>query len=150
MVGRVKIKNVSLSPNKNAFSLLESIMALLVTIIIFTMIPFLLQTEKKILNVTNISHSAEWHIFVKQLREEIGNGKIHIRSDNKFCSISNKEICYEFYKDVIRKQVDGKGHETLLTNVAQFSMYLNDAELSLKIKTTANKNFTTMLMMERE
>ncbi len=150
MAGQIKTKNVSLSPNKNAFSLLESIVALLVTIIIFTMIPFLLQTEKKILNATNISHSAEWHIFMKQLREEVLDREVQILSDNKFCSISSKEVCYEFYKDIIRKQVDGKGHETLLTNVTQFSLSLNDAELSLKIRTTANKNFTTRLALERE
>lgn len=150
VAGLEKTKNVSPYLNKNGFTLLESILSLVVTIIIFSLVPFLWQTEKRIIEATNITHSSEWHIFLKQLRQEIGNSELAIRTENKFCTLSEKEVCFEFYKDVVRKQVDGKGHEPLLTNISKFSFSIHQTSLLINAETTSNKKFSTHISIERE
>ncbi|EUJ31766.1 comG operon protein 6 (ComGF) [Listeria floridensis FSL S10-1187] len=119
-----KIKHAFL-PASNGFTLIEALLSLFTVASVLTLAPLVLQAENRIISASHIKASSEWHIFLKQLHEERSGQQLSKILPHGFCFIAtdmDKETCYSQYKSIVRKQVDGHGHETVLTDIEDFQI----------------------------
>ncbi|WP_159103120.1 competence type IV pilus minor pilin ComGF [Paenilisteria weihenstephanensis] len=106
--------------NKEAFTLLESLFSLLILIIVTSFIPLIFQSYQSVLKVMDVDKNYEWQLFMNQTRKEIYQGTGFIVTDHAIIfSSQSKQIKYEGYQNMVRRSVDNKGHEPLLTTIKQ-------------------------------
>jgi competence protein ComGF len=108
--------------DNKGFTLLEMLLSFSVFLIIASFIPLFFQlvaipSEKNKLNML------EWEVFLQQAKIEIReateldvkNGILYLKN------VSGQTISYEQYNHLLRRRIDGTGHEILLKNISTVS-----------------------------
>ncbi|MHC5252438.1 competence type IV pilus minor pilin ComGF [Listeria kieliensis] len=147
-MGKESNKSASLfnQVRKNGFTLIEALLSLLAVTSIFSLLPLALQVEYKIIQASEVATSAEWHLFLKQLQEEKGDHAISTIHPDGFCFVKDeKKVCYSKYHSLIRKQVDGRGHEPILTNIQSFQTKASTNELEIIVESKAKHLLQTKI-----
>lgn len=114
--------HTNLLQGQRGFTLIESLLSLYILTFVSTLIIMLLSTLFFQMDNATIQ-PLEWENFIIQSQSElrevndwwVDNDIIH------FTSTDNEHVTYSLYKNVIRRQVNGTGHEVLLQNVGMFS-----------------------------
>ncbi|TGB04314.1 hypothetical protein E4663_04780 [Halobacillus salinus] len=114
------------------FTLIETLVGLLVTLIVLSMTSPLLH----FMNTNSYHSELETRQFFLYVQQEIN------RSTDLFIGTSyvemtdpdNRIIRIELFKDSVRRRVDGKGHEILLTAVNEINFKWNSNSLSIEVK----------------
>lgn len=134
---------------ENGFTLIEALLSLLAVASIFSLLPIALQVEQKIIQASEVATSTEWHIFLKQLEEERKNYPISSVTPDSFCFIKDtKEVCYSKYQSIIRKQVEGRGHEPILTEIEAFQTKTSANYLEITAVSKAHHLFQTKIPLQ--
>ncbi|ASN05243.1 competence type IV pilus minor pilin ComGF [Virgibacillus necropolis] len=115
--------------NQRGFTLLSM---LLTIAIVFITVPFLEYLTKSLsytTNYTDLSFSQFFHFLrddlIRSTNYTIGNEVISLNA------LDGTTVTYEKYQDIIRRQVDGTGHEVVIRNIKSLSF----EEISYGIKT---------------
>lgn len=81
----------------------------------------------------NTNSRMEWNIFIRQLEREIQKSKdLEVPESNVLLlNKEGEEITYETYNNMVRRRVNGAGHEMVLQNIK--SIHLKKEEKLLTI-----------------
>ena len=107
-------------PGQEGFTLLEALFILFVSLTMMMFIPGLI----KLMNDQHFNpHEPE--LFFYQLNQEVREAMtFKIKQNDLILNLANGEqITIEKYGSVIRRQVNGRGHEVFLQNVKNVSFY---------------------------
>ncbi|EIN5665717.1 ComGF family competence protein [Listeria monocytogenes] len=128
-------KNVSFRNGSPAFTLLETILSITIILSISSLIPLFFQCYNKTIQFSNIDQTTEWQLFLIQTRLELEKAT-NIQIDGNKLSFSNGKdlITYSKYNDLVRRQVNGKGHEPLLTNAKDYQLIKKEKQLHLTVQ----------------
>lgn len=127
--------------NIKAFTYIELLFSLMITVIILSAIPSLIKTTT-LLKPQHLYHiNTEIEFFARDLTNDllaIKNGTTHTKANGKYLLFSNgeKEISYELKNDKIIKTIQGRGNITMLNNVKAINFKIlkfNTIKIMLKI-----------------
>ncbi|EAC6872199.1 competence protein ComGF [Listeria monocytogenes] len=140
-------KNVSFRNGSPAFTLLETILSITIILSISSLIPLVFQCYKTI-QLSNIDQTTEWQLFLIQTRLELEKAT-NIQIDGNKLSFSNGKdlITYSKYNDLVRRQVNGKGHEPLLTNVKDYQLIKKEKQLHLTVQDSNTQIYTSVFAL---
>lgn len=120
--------------NQKGFTLIESLLSLYILSFISILLIMLLST---LLFQTNSKklHPFELENFVIQAQSELREANEWGVNNNVIFMTSrhDEHITYSTYNELIRRQVEGRGHEVLLQNVSSFSCEEFDNGIKLNI-----------------
>ncbi|WP_084172129.1 competence type IV pilus minor pilin ComGF [Atopococcus tabaci] len=111
--------------NEKGFTLLEAMVALLVTTLTLTLMSYAVRHVQTLSRMELHDRQLEWHLFLNQMEYDLketafveNSGQAFIF--NKYNPEKRKEerIRYEKYMTMIRRTVDGSGHQPMLTQVS--------------------------------
>ncbi|WP_432724513.1 competence type IV pilus minor pilin ComGF [Staphylococcus equorum] len=107
-----------------AFTYIEVLFALMITVLLLTIIPSLFKSTTALSVLANDHLNIESEFFARDLTQDLMNRKGDIMIDkSKATKLSikdkdkNKLISYSFKNNKIVKSINGKGNITLLNNV---------------------------------
>ncbi|MBM7363814.1 competence type IV pilus minor pilin ComGF [Priestia taiwanensis] len=105
--------------NTKGFTLLESLLALSITIVIVSLLPLFIQLLHNDFQKKEGLHMFEWEIFLQQAQMELrGSQKVTVSTnDLLFIGKEGERIMYEKKNGKLRRRVNGAGHEVLLQHV---------------------------------
>lgn len=127
--------------NIKAFTYIELLFSLMITLIILSAIPSLIKTTT-LLKPQNLYHiNTEIEFFARDLTNDliaIRSGTTHTKANGKYLLFSNgeKEISYELKNDKVIKTIQGRGNITMLNNVKAINFKIlkfNTIKIMLKI-----------------
>lgn len=138
--------------NNQGFTLLESLFSLLIVVIIASFIPLIFQSYQSILKASDINKNYEWQVFLNQIGKELNMSKQLTVSENSITfPSSDKVITYEKYQNMLRRSVDKRGHEPLLTNIKRSTWTkLNDQQLLYTVIFEDNQELTARFSISQE
>ena len=121
---------------EQGFTLIEILLSILIVIIIAhlilqTMLVLVPQTQK-----AKGINSREWELFLMNVKREIKSGESVQVSSNKLAiltSFPEEVTSIHRYKNLIRRQVDFKGHEVLLHNVKSLHVEQKDYYIKMTV-----------------
>lgn len=127
-----KIKNVL--NKQSGFTLLEAIMNIFILSVIMLFLPLIFQSVNAIDKVIEVEDDFEWNLFLIGLRNELKEADhVAVVKPYLFIEKGALKIQYVQYGLVVRRQVDGSGHEVVLQNIK--SLYLLKEDNRLHIQT---------------
>ena len=134
-----KYANTIIHPNENGFTLVSLLISLAIIGSTLTLIPTIYRL------IEYDSHTSEYSIrqFFHFLSDEIyknqydyvENNTIHLTSE------SGKRITISFYPEVIRRQVNGDGHEIFVRDIDTFHVKELPYGLHVSIITTTGESY---------
>jgi competence protein ComGF len=103
------------------FTFIEMLVSLVIFTILATLVLQLFLVINTQLNKESSIQPLEWEIFINQLKQEVrksnvqevDNGKILLQVDSNIVTI-------EKYQNMLRRRVNGTGHQVLLQNITGF------------------------------
>lgn len=138
--------------NNNGFTLLETLVAFSIFLVIITSLPQVLKIihfERKLL------HHMETTLFFQQLSMDVQqafsitvvNNRLHLQHSE------HEQVTYDLFQDRIRRQVNNLGQETVLQNVAQinFVKWKNGIDVTIldSYNQTHEQRITHLLPLEQ-
>lgn len=131
-----------------AFTLLETILSITIILSISSLIPLFFHCYNKTIQISNIDQTTEWQLFLIQTRLELEKAT-NIQIDRNKLSFSNGKdlITYSKYNDLVRRQVNGKGHEPLLTNVKDYQLIKKEKQLHLTVQDSNTQIYTSVFAL---
>ncbi|WP_239254169.1 competence type IV pilus minor pilin ComGF [Listeria ilorinensis] len=114
---------------QNGFTILEALLSLIITMMILSFIPLFYQEAQKINQLSDLTSENEWLLFRTQFLAELQGAHTIRVSVNavSFIDQEEKQIVYQQYKNLVRRQVNGRGHEPILQNVQKTHFHeIND------------------------
>jgi competence protein ComGF len=107
----------------NGFTMIE----MLFSLVIFMMISLLAVQIFSVMHTNllkkNQINLKEWEMFSMQMQNEIRNSTDQSVVDNKLYVVVNGSLAtIEYYQNMVRRQVEGRGHEIMLQNVSDFQV----------------------------
>ncbi|WP_375379035.1 competence type IV pilus minor pilin ComGF [Listeria swaminathanii] len=138
-------KNASYRNGSSAFTLLETILSITIILSISSLIPLFFECYNKTIQLSNIDQTTEWQLFLIQTRLELEKAS-NIQVDGNTLSFNNgkDQITYSKYRDLIRRQVNGKGHEPLLTQVKDYQLTKKERQLDLQVQDANERIYTSV------
>ena len=103
--------------NEKGFTLVEMLLSFSMMLLILTFLVMMLQL---LFNENERDfNQLEWEVFIQQAKYEAqGSNTISLRNNIvTFARYNGEMVSYEPYQQVIRRRVNGTGHEVLLQNV---------------------------------
>ncbi|WP_139892537.1 competence type IV pilus minor pilin ComGF [Bacillus sp. D386] len=84
---------------------------------------------------TNTNTRMEWNIFIRQLEREFQKTKDFgvPKSNVLLLDKSGEEITYEVYNNMVRRRVDGAGHEMVLQDIKSFHVKKEGESLIISV-----------------
>lgn len=106
------------------YTLLEMLISFSLFLMMMSFVPIIIKMTKEHQETSVSLSTLEWDLFVQQLTLEIRAGHQVECSNQKLTFVNdyNQMVTYEKYGNMIRRRVNGTGHEVVLQNVssAQF------------------------------
>ncbi|NIK29630.1 competence protein ComGF [Thalassobacillus devorans] len=115
----------------NGYTLAETIISLL----IFSLLTALLSPTFQLLSIDNHNQELSIHQLFHFLSDELSYNDLKTVTATQvtFQSPDDEIISIEKYGTTIRRQVGGRGHETLITGVMDVQFFVNNNLLVIKI-----------------
>jgi competence protein ComGF len=128
--------------NDNAFTLIETLFAFsLFILLIFFMSPIF----QLVLNNEEVEgrlQEMEWDIFCSQIKKEINmSERAEVMGGRLFLTKDNQTISYEKYYDLLRRRVNNSGHDVLLQNVSEVTFTLVNNAVKIFVKSLDGDEF---------
>lgn len=120
--------------------MLEMLFAFSIFCIISTFLPLMFQIIFSSHSMEARIQNMEWELFVNQLKKEIQAGQ-SVEVVNGQLKIVNGEDTSTFqkYQDILRKIVNGTGHEVVLQNVKSVSFSKSEQSVLIVVETSFNQ-----------
>lgn len=127
--------------NKDGHSLIEAIIALGVLLVLASLIPLLLFPIQRHPPSILLEETA---LFFSMLGKEVREGKsIEVRNNGLYITqTAGDELSFTKYHSLIRKQVNGLGHEVWVQNVQDMVVtYTSDKFIKITLRDAQGKEF---------
>lgn len=133
--------------NEKGFTLVESLLSLLIFMIISAMLAMILSVLLSRVYEQSI-HPFEWENFIKQAQMDLREAENWKVEEDKilFTMIDGGVASYEIYKALLRRQVAGTGHEVLLQNVSQMKCEVIVDGVEIHVTDTSGNVFKRKLI----
>ncbi|HBM3485887.1 TPA: competence protein ComGF [Listeria innocua] len=140
----IQLKNVHYRKSTSAFTLLETILSITIVLSISSLIPLFFECYHKTIQLSNLDQTSEWQLFLVQTRLELEKATdIQVNPEKLSFKVNDNLITYSKYNNILRRQVNGKGHEPLLHKVTNWQITNEKNQLILKVTFSNNKFYTS-------
>ncbi|HHQ0769631.1 TPA: competence type IV pilus minor pilin ComGF [Listeria innocua] len=140
----IQLKNVHYRKSASAFTLLETILSITIVLSISSLIPLFFECYHKTIQLSNLDQTSEWQLFLVQTRLELEKAtNIQVNPEKLSFKVNDNLITYSKYNNILRRQVNGKGHEPLLHKVTNWQITNEENQLILKVTFSNNKFYTS-------
>ncbi|EAE6206803.1 competence protein ComGF [Listeria innocua] len=140
----IQLKNVHYRKSTSAFTLLETILSITIVLSISSLIPLFFECYHKTIQLSNLDQTSEWQLFLVQTRLELEKAtNIQVHPEKLSFKVNDNLITYSKYNNILRRQVNGKGHEPLLHKVTNWQITNEENQLILKVTFSNNKFYTS-------
>ncbi|MBC1440477.1 competence type IV pilus minor pilin ComGF [Listeria innocua] len=140
----IELKNVHYRKSTSAFTLLETILSITIVLSISSLIPLFFECYHKTIQLSNLDQTSEWQLFLVQTRLELEKAtNIQVNSEKLSFKVNDNLVTYSKYNNILRRQVNGKGHEPLLHKVTNWQITNEENQLILKVTFSNNKFYTS-------
>ena len=127
----------------NGFTMVEMLISLVVFMMLSILVTQIFLTVRENFAKKNQLHLKEWEIFSIQLKNEIRNSNDQSVSDNKLYLMTRGSlVTIEQYKNIVRRQVEGMGHEVMLQNIADFQVKQNGSDITVQVMDDEGLQYT--------
>lgn len=94
----------------------------------------------------------EWELFVIQLHREIKeSSSVTVNETNiSFINKQGQNVSINKYNNLIRRQIEGKGHEIMLLKVISVTFQKVDSGIELSVVSEAGKNYSHIFRSYKE
>lgn len=132
--------------NEHGFTMLEMLFAFSIFCVISTFLPIMFQIIFSSHSMEARIQNMEWELFVNQFKKEIQAGE-SVEVVNGQLRIINgvDRSTFQKYQDILRKQVNGTGHEVVLQNVKSVSFSKNGQSVAIVVETIFNQTKTATI-----
>nr|WP_221634316.1 competence type IV pilus minor pilin ComGF [Listeria innocua] len=138
------MKNVHYRKSTSAFTLLETILSITIVLSISSLIPLFFECYHKTIQLSNLDQTSEWQLFLVQTRLELEKAtNIQVHPEKLSFKVNDNLVTYSKYNNILRRQVNGKGHEPLLHKVTNWQITNEENQLILKVTFSNNKFYTS-------
>ncbi|WP_366247151.1 competence type IV pilus minor pilin ComGF [Terribacillus aidingensis] len=132
--------------NNKGFTLLEAIIALGILILILVSVPPLLtplvqDTKSEAVSVRQALHFISMEVH-KGVAVNTAEDKLYIQDQQ------GRTAVFEQYKDMIRRQVDEKGHEIYLHHIEDLEFIQDDSSIVITVKGKEGLSYEKWIDME--
>ncbi|HHQ1163018.1 TPA: competence type IV pilus minor pilin ComGF, partial [Listeria innocua] len=94
--------------------------------------------------LSNLDQTSEWQLFLIQTRLELEKATdIQVNPEKLSFKVNDNLVTYSKYNNILRRQVNGKGHEPLLHKVTNWQITNEENQLILKVTFSNNKFYTS-------
>ncbi|MCU9613857.1 competence type IV pilus minor pilin ComGF [Caldibacillus lycopersici] len=136
--------------NEHGYTFLELILSLF----LFTLITMFIATTTPMLRyhsyTSEIREQMEWDNFIQQAKREIRNSdRLYLSSGRLFLYAGQKVIKYEKYGNLLRRQVDGEGHEVLLYNTYAVQFKALQKAIKISIERDNAKTYSAIIYLPK-
>lgn len=102
------------------YTLLEMLISFSLFLMMMSFVPIIIKMTKEHQETSVSLSTLEWDLFVQQLTSELRAGHQVECSDQKLTFVNDYDqmISYEKYGNMIRRRVDGAGHDVALQNIS--------------------------------
>lgn len=143
-------KNVYYKDASPAFTLLETILSITIILSISSLIPLFFQCYHKTIELSNLDQTTEWQLFLIQMRLEWEKASnVKVEKEQLSFQVENKKITYTKFNNVLRRQVDGKGHEPLLAQIKEWRFIKNNNQLILEVDFSDSTFYTSRFPLSK-
>ncbi|EDO1222353.1 competence protein ComGF [Listeria innocua] len=140
----IQLKNVHYRKSTSAFTLLETILSITIVLSISSLIPLFFECYHKTIQLSNLDQTSEWQLFLVQTRLELEKAtNIQVHPEKLSFKVNDNLVTYSKYNNILRRQVNGKGHEPLLDKVTNWQITNEENQLILKVTFSNNKFYTS-------
>ncbi|ELY0461620.1 competence protein ComGF [Listeria innocua] len=140
----IQLKNVHYKKSTSAFTLLETILSITIVLSIISLIPLFFECYHKTIQLSNLDQTSEWQLFLVQTRLELEKAtNIQVHPEKLSFQVNDNLVTYSKYNNILRRQVNGKGHEPLLHKVTNWQITNEENQLILKVTFSNNKFYTS-------
>ncbi|MBF2455096.1 competence protein ComGF [Listeria seeligeri] len=140
----IQLKNVHYRKSTSAFTLLETILSITIVLSISSLIPLFFECYLKTIQLSNLDQTSEWQLFLVQTRLELEKAtNIQVHPEKLSFQVNDNLVTYSKYNNILRRQVNGKGHEPLLHKVTNWQITNEENQLILKVTFSNNKFYTS-------
>nr|WP_202045013.1 competence type IV pilus minor pilin ComGF [Listeria innocua] len=124
--------------------MLETILSITIVLSISSLIPLFFECYHKTIQLSNLDQTSEWQLFLVQTRLELEKAtNIQVNPEKLSFKVNDNLITYSKYNNILRRQVNGKGHEPLLHKVTNWQITNEENQLILKVTFSNNKFYTS-------
>ena len=120
----------------NGFTLVEMLFALsLFSLLSVFMTVALTNITDWHVRDTNKNSRMEWNIFIRQLEREFQRTKDFTVPKSNILLLYKKdeEVTYEVYNNIVRRRVNGTGHEMVLQNIKSYHLKKEENLLTISV-----------------
>ncbi len=127
----------------SGFTMIEMLLSLVIFMMLSILVTQMFITVRENFGKKNQLHPKEWEIFTIQLKNEIRNSNEQSVIDNKLYLMSSGNIVtIEQYKNIVRRQVEGMGHEFMLQNIADFQVEQDGTDIIIQVMDNEGQLYT--------
>ncbi|WP_433743116.1 competence type IV pilus minor pilin ComGF [Falsibacillus pallidus] len=120
--------------NEKGFTLVESLVVLLIFTIICSFLPLIFSAFQSFRSF-DPGIDYEWQLFLIQLRNEAHEAERVSESEGKIIMQTTQgEVLYEKYQTVIRRRVNQLGHEIVLQDIQSAELKLDSSQILISIQ----------------
>lgn len=132
---------------ERGFTLIETLLSLFIIMLSLPFIVFLLSYSDDSAQTDSLSVE-QFFIFLRN--DLYVADKIEIYANRlEFKNIHNQTVSIGKYKDLIRRQVSGEGHEIYLRNIKDLSLTENETGVIVNITTTKGSNYEKNIALDK-
>jgi competence protein ComGF len=132
----------------SGFTLIEMLITLSCFLIIVSFFPVLLNVKWFKEYQSERFNPLEWQLFARQVTVEIREAK-EIELKNRtvhLYKVNGEKVSFEKYGNLIRRRVNGQGHEIILQYISDVHYKLEDNGLRIEVVTEQGKLYETFIM----
>lgn len=121
--------------DSGGFTLIEVIICLTVLIIVASLMPLMIVNINSAQTQMEANNNPEWDLFLIQFRNEVKLHEIQKTEPQKL-TLKSKEgnnIVFSKYETLLRRQVNGTGHEIYLTSVKNIHFSIKNEMLWMEV-----------------
>ncbi|MGE7759278.1 competence type IV pilus minor pilin ComGF [Peribacillus sp. NPDC097895] len=152
---QVKVNPFVMLRKNDGFTMIEMLFSLMI----------LMTTSLFVLQLFSIIHTQmvandklnpkEWEVFTMQMQQEVRSSKVQDVMGNKLYLLSGEQLSsIEQYEDMVRRRVNGMGHEVILQNILEFEVKKDGnfivIHITDKAGTTFSRRFHPFLRNEKK
>ncbi|WP_279326772.1 competence type IV pilus minor pilin ComGF [Bacillus litorisediminis] len=130
-----RIQNVlSVYKNSRGFTLIESLIAFSILFLISNFILVLLHSIGSIDQRSQSYEEYEFFMFFEEIQRELYHAEaVRIQEGTLYIMTPERTISYSQYHDIVRRRVNGLGHELVLQNVSDFEVQFVNNRLRSRV-----------------
>lgn len=128
--------------NEQGFTMLEMLFAFSIFCLIASFLPLLFSIMFNEQSVEARIQKLEWELFANQLKKELqSSDAFHVVNGELRLSHGEETTSFQHYQKLLRRRVDGKGHEVVLQRVERVVFEKRGNALFIEVNNSFGKTY---------